>query len=210
MPAEARVMRTWIQQKGLIPVFLFGFAVWFLWDGLIGWPRSNKRFDAHDWSEKYKALKDKPDEWSALCAKLGRTTDAPPQWEKLCAASGWTTEAPHKRYGRSDINMQIAIAALTGVIGAFSLVFWLRAKKTFIRSEDDAVITPSGKRVPYASITDLDLRKWKSKGLAKIVYSLEGAKGRFILDDAKYDPTGLDAILEDIRQQTAGRAKVDE
>ncbi|MCX6982134.1 MAG: hypothetical protein NTV08_15495 [Verrucomicrobia bacterium] len=187
MPAEARVMRTWIQQKGLIPVFLFGFAVWFLWDGLIGWPRSNKRFDAHA------LVKDKSGEW-----------------EKLCAARGWTTEAPHKRYGRSDINMQLAIAALTGVIGAFSLVFWLRAKKTFIRSEDDAVITPSGKRVPYASITDLDLRKWKSKGLAKIVYSLEGAKGRFILDDAKYDPTGLDAILEDIRQQTAGRAKVDE
>lgn len=187
MPAEAHVMRTWIQQKGLIPVFLFGFAVWFLWDGLVGWPRSNERFDAH-----------------------ARLKDQSGEWEKLCAARGWTTEAPHKRHERSDIIMQFAIAALTGAIGAFSLVFWLRAKKTFIRSEDDVVITPSGTRVPYASITDLDLRKWKSKGLATIVYSLEGAKGRFILDDAKYDPNGLDAILEDIRQQTAGRAQVDE
>ncbi len=187
MPAEARVMRTWIQQKGLIPVFLFGFAVWFLWDGLLGWPRSNERFDEHV------RLKDKSGEW-----------------EKRCTERGWTVEPPHKRYGRSDIITQFAIAGLTGVIGAFSLVFWLRAKKTFIRSEDDAVITPSGVRVPYASITDLDLRKWKSKGLATVAYSLEGAKGRFILDDAKYDPAGLDAILEDIRQQTEGRAKVAE
>ncbi len=187
MPAEARVMKTWIQQKGLIPVFLFGFALWFLWDGLIGWPRSNERFDAHE------RLKEKSGEW-----------------EKLCAARGWTTEVPHKRYERSDIVVQFAISALTGSIGAFSLVFWLRAKKTFIRSETDAVITPSGRRVPYSNITDLDLRKWKSKGLATIVYSLEGAKGRFILDDAKYDPNGLDAILADIRQQTAGRAQVDE
>lgn len=187
MPAEARVMRTWIQQKGLIPVFLFGFAVWFLWDGLIGWPRSNERFDAHE------RLKDKSDEWPKLCAK-----------------NGWTTEAPHKRYTRGETNLQLAIAALTGSIGVFSLVFWLRAKKSFIRSEADAVITPSGRRVPYSSITDMDLRKWKSKGLATVAYSLDGAKGRFILDDAKYEPTALDAILDDIRQQTAGQAKVNE
>ena len=41
-------------------------------------------------------------------------------------------------------------------------------------------------------------------------YSLDGAKGRFVLDDAKYEPTALDTILEDIQQHTAGRAKVDE
>ena len=180
-------MKTWIQQKGLIPVFLFGFALWFLWDGLIGWPRSNERFDAHE------RLKDKSGEW-----------------EKLCAARGWTTEAPHKRHSKTDIWVQFAFVALTGTIGTCSLIFWLRAKKSFIRSETDAVITPSGKRVPYGSITNLDLRTWKSKGLATVLYSLEGAKGRFILDDAKYEPTALDAILEDIRQNTAGQAKVNE
>ena len=187
MPAEARVMRTWIQQKGLIPVFLFGFSLWFLWDGLIGWPRSNERFDAHE------RLKDKSGEW-----------------EKYCAARGWTTEAPHKRYDRQAILVQFAFVALTGSIGACSLIFWLRARKTFIRSDADAVITPSGKRVPYASITDLDLRRWKSKGLATVSYSLDAAKGRFVLDDAKYEPAGLDAILEDIRQNTTGHAKVNE
>ena len=178
-------MKTWIQQKGLIPVFLLGFSLWFLWDGLIGYPRSNERWDAHE----------------ALKGKSG-------EWEKLCASRGWTTEVPHERFGRSKLVAQYVCSGVTGAIGIFSLIFWLRARKAFIRSEAEAVITPSGRQVPYASITDLDVRTWKSKGLATVFYSLDGEKGRFVLDDAKYEPTALDTILEDIRQQTAGRVRV--
>ena len=180
-------MRTWIQQKGLIPVFLLGFSLWFLWDGVIGYPRSNERWDAHE------ARKDMSGEW-----------------EKYCAVRGWTTEPPHRRYERKDLVGQYVCASVAGAIGIFSLIYWLRARKMTIRSEADAVFTPSGKRVPYESIAQIDLRKWKSKGLATVFYSLDGAKGRFVLDDAKYEPAALDAILEDIQQHTAGRAKVDE
>ena len=187
MPAEARVMKTWIQQKGLIPVFLLGFSLWFLWDGLIGWPRSNERWDAHE------ARKDQSGEW-----------------EKYAASRGWTTEVPHKRHETSDLVIQYIFAGTFGAIGIFSLIFWLRARKLTIRSDAEAVFTPSGKCVPYGSITQIDRRKWKSKGLATVFYSLDGAKGRFVLDDAKYEPTALDTILEDIQQHTAGRAKVDE
>lgn len=187
MPAEARIMKTWIQQKGLIPVFLLGFSMWFLWDGFIGYPRSNARWDAHE------SLKDKSGEW-----------------EKYAASRGWTTEPPHRRFEKKDLAGQYICAGVAGAIGIFSLIFWLRARKMVIRSDADAVFTPSGKRVPYGSITQIDRRKWKSKGLATVFYSLDGAKGRFVLDDAKYEPTALDAILEDIQQHTAGRAKVDE
>lgn len=203
-------MKTWIQQKGLIPVFLFGFCAWFLWDGLVGWPRSNARWDAHERAEKFHALKDKPDEWQALCKTRGWSTAAPVPWEKICAARGWTPEPPHKRYETSDLVIQYIFAGMLAVVGTFSLIFWLRAKKMAIRTDGEAVFTPSGKRVPYGSITQVDRRKWKSKGLATVFYSLDGSKGRFVLDDAKYEPTALDTILEDIQRQTAGHAKVDE
>ncbi len=180
-------MKPWIQQKGLIPVFLFGFSIWFLWDGLIGWPRSNERWDAHE----------------RLKAQAG-------EWEKLCAARGWTTEPPHKRYSGTEITVQFVFVGLTAAIGTFSLLYWLRSKKMTIRSEADAVFTPSGRRVPYGSITLIDRRKWKSKGLATIFYMVDGSKGRFVLDDAKYDPSALDTILDDIQQRTAGNAKVQE
>jgi hypothetical protein len=106
--------------------------------------------------------------------------------------------------------VQFVFVGLTAAIGTFSLLYWLRAKKMTIRSEADAVFTPSGRRVPYESITLIDRRKWKSKGLATIFYTVDGSKGRFILDDAKYEPAALDTILDDIQRLTAGNAKVQE
>ena len=186
MPAEARVTKTWIQQKGLIPVFLIACSLWFLWDGLIGYPRSNERWDAH---ESRKAT--------------------PGEWEKYCRQRGWKTEPPHRRFEHSDIVGQYVFAGLTGVIGIFSLVYWLRVRRSTLKSDEGAVFTPSGVRVPYESITQIDQRKWKSKGLATVFYTLDGAKRRFILDDAKYEPEGLDTILADILQRTEGHAKVE-
>ena len=159
MPAEARVTKTWIQQKGLIPVFLIACSLWFLWDGLVGWPRSNERFDAH-----------------------ASRKATPGEWEKYCRQRGWKTEPPHKRYEHSDIVGQYVFTGLTGIIGIFSLVYWLRVRRSTLKSDESAVFTPSGTRVPYENITQIDQRKWKSKGLATVFYTLEGAKRRFILE----------------------------
>ncbi|MEQ1850660.1 MAG: hypothetical protein ABMA01_03610 [Chthoniobacteraceae bacterium] len=87
-------------------------------------------------------------------------------------------------------------------------MYWLRVRRSVLRSDDEAVVTPSGTRVPYASITSVDQRKWKSKGLATVYYTMEGAKRRFVLDDAKYEPEGLDVILEDILKRTGGETGV--
>jgi hypothetical protein len=179
MPAEARVTRTWVQQKGLIPVFLLGCALWFLWDGLIGWPRSNERWDAHK----------------------SRT---PEEWVKYCAERGWKTEPPHRRYERSDIVVQFLCAGVAGVVGILSFIYWQRTRRSVLRSDEEGVVTPSGVRVPYGSITVVDQRRWKSKGLAAVHYTLDGAKRRFVLDDAKYDPEALDIILADIVRRTGG------
>ena len=189
MPAEARVMKTRTQQKGLIPIFLIGFGAWFLWDGLVGWTRSNERWDLHE------QLKARGGAWEQ-------------EWRKLCSSRGWKTEPPHRRYERGDIIGQLVLAGLLGASGVFALVYWLRVKKSTLRSEADAVFTPSGRRVPYDAITEVDRRKWKSKGLATVFYKLEGSKGRFVLDDAKYEPHALDTILDDIVQKTGGKAKI--
>jgi hypothetical protein len=181
MPAEARITRTWVQQKGLIPVFLIGCSLWFLWDGFFGYPRSNERWDAH---ERMKAT--------------------PSEWENYCAERGWKTEPPHRRYERTDIVGQYVFAGLTGIIGIFSLIYWLRVRRTVLRSDEEGVVTPCGVRVPYGRITTVDQRKWKSKGLATVYYTVDGSKRRFVLDDAKYDPEGLDVILEDIIRHTSG------
>ena len=208
MPAEARVTKTWVQQKGLIPVFLIACSLWFLWDGLVGYPRSNERWTAHEKWKQYEQRKDKPEEWAAFCKTQGWDPAPPEPWDKVRRERGWKAEAPEHFFDREKIVGQYVFTGLTGVIGIFSLLYWQRVRRSVLRSDEGAVFTPSGVRVPYESITEVDERRWKSKGLATVFYSLDGSKGRFVLDDAKYSPEALDIILADIHERTAGRAKV--
>ena len=119
-------MKSWIQQKGLIPFFLIGFGLWFLWDGLVGYPRSNQRWDEHE------RLKDKSGEW-----------------EKVCLAKGWKTEPPHRRFEQKDIIGQYVFAGLTGAIGIFSLIYWLRARRSV---HGEAEVADGG----FAVVADAD------------------------------------------------------
>ena len=185
MPAEARITKMWVQQKGIIPFLFLAYAAWFLWDGFIGYPRSNQRWDKHE-------------ELKANTA----------EWEKYCAGCGWKTEAPHRRMAPSDILGQFVVGGVTGAVGLFALLYWRRQKRTVVRSDEEGVTTSSGRRVPYSAITHVDKRRWKAKGLALVRYTVAGVNGQFTLDDAKHDPKALDTILQDITSRAA--AKVEE
>lgn len=185
MPAEARITKLWTQQKGIIPFLFLAYAAWFLWDGFIGYPRSNERWDKHEELKADNAA-----------------------WEKYCAERGWKTEPPHRRLESKDILGQFVVGGITGAIGLFALIYWQRQRRTVVRSDEEGVTTPSGKRVPYTAITHVDKRRWKAKGLSTVRYTLNGENGQFILDDAKHDPKALDIILGDIVSR--GTAKVEE
>lgn len=183
MPAEARVTKMWKQQKGLIPFLFLAFSLYFLWDGAVGYPRNDERFDAHE------RLKNQPEEW-----------------KKLCAERGWKTEPPKDRKGPAKYAEQFWWAGGAGAIGLAALTYWMRQKGTIVRSDEESVTSPRGVRIPYRAVTRLDRTKWKSKGLAYVHYSVEGKPGVCTLDDAKHDPKALDVIVADLVAQIGDRA----
>jgi hypothetical protein len=187
MPAEARVTKLWKQQKGLIPLMFIAFALYFGWDGAVGYPRSDERFKAHE-----------------------QRKDQPGEWEKYCAERGWKTEVPEKWLGPAKYAEQFWWGGSMGFVGLLALAYWMRQKRTVVRNDAESVTTASGTRVPYTAITHVDQTKWKSKGLAYIRYALEGGRqGRFKLDDAKHDPKALDIILADITEHVTGKATIE-
>jgi hypothetical protein len=200
----------WTQQKGLIPVMFLAFAAYFLWDGFFGYPRSDARWTAHERWKKFEELKTKPEEWAKVCAANGWKTDAPDSWEKICTEHGWTTTPPEKFLGPAKYAEQFWFGGGTGLIGLIALIYWNRVRRSVVRSDGDGVQTPSGRRVPYAAITRVDKRLWKSKGFATIHHTDGGTAGKFTLDDAKHDPKALDTILADIIANTSGTAAVQE
>ena len=174
MPAEARVLKMWSQQKGLVPLLFLAFAAWFLWDGAVGYPRSDARWDAHE-----------------------RLQGEPGAWEKYAGERGWKTEKPEKRFGPEKYREQYVVSAITAAVGLIALAYWQSQRKLIIRNDDAGISTSRGLRVPYESIAKVDTTVWKQKGFAYIHYQANGQPKRLTFDDAKHDPKALDIILEE-------------
>lgn len=187
MPAEARVTKMWTQQKGLIPLLFLFFGAYFLYDGFIGYPRSDERFQTHQ------ALKDQPG-----------------AWEKLCAEKGWKTEPPEKFLGPSKYQEQFWFGSLTALVGLISLIYWQRQRKTVIRNDETGISTDRPLVIPYTSITRVDKRVWKDKGYAYIYFQEGSRLGKLTLDDAKHDPKALDIILAETVAKVGPNTTIDE
>jgi hypothetical protein len=184
MPAEAYVTAIWKKQKLFVAIFVLAIAAWFFWDGFIGYPRSNERWLAHD-----------------QLVKSGRE----PEWPALAKSHGWSEEVPHKLYHPGDLRMQYICGGFAALLGLVSLAYWLTQKGRVLRSDADAVYSPAGTRVPFDAITGLGKKKWDDKGLATVVYAIDGRQGRFTLDDYKFDRDATHQILAEIEEKLLAR-----
>ena len=184
MPAEAHITPIWKKQKLFVSLFLIAIGLWFFVDGKWTWPRSNVR-----WVEYKKFEGDK---------RLG-------EWPAFAKANGWKEEPPHKLYEKDEILLQFVLGSLAAGAGAATLFYWLMQKQRIVKTESDAVISPAGTRIPFSAITGLGLKKWESKGIARVRYKLEGKRGEFILDDYKFDRDPTHEILKEIETHLLAR-----
>jgi hypothetical protein len=185
MPAEARITPIWKKQKLFIAIFLLAVAGWFLWDGKVGYPRSNERWVAQEQYEQ--------DGKSA-------------EWPAYAARRGWSAEKPHKFFKADAIMLQLTLSVALAVLGGVAFAYWFTQKDRVLRSDEEAVYAPSGTRVPFGSITGLGKKKWDDKGLATVRYEMAGRKGQFVLDDYKFDRDPTHQILAEIEAQLTASA----
>ena len=101
--------------------------------------------------------------------------------------------------------MQLACSGLCAVLGVIALTYWFAQKGRVLKSDAEAVYAPTGTRVPFSAITGLGKMKWEDKGLATVLYEINGRKGKFVLDDYKFDHDPVHQILAEIEARlTAG------
>ncbi len=68
------------------------------------------------------------------------------------------------------------------------------------------LFAPSGVRIPFDAITGLGKKKWEGKGFATVLYKIDGRKGRFLLDDYKFDRDATHQILAEIEERILARS----
>ena len=184
MSAEARVTSVWSKQKLFVAIFLIAIGGWFIWDGFIGYPHSNDRWLAHD-----------------RLVKSGHESE----WPALANSRGWTAAVPHKFFSSGDIHMQWILGGFGILLGLISLIYWVTQRDRSLRSDEEAVYSPAGTRIPFSSITGLGKKNWDRKGLATVLYQINGRKGRFIIDDYKFDYDATHEILDEIEGKLLAR-----
>jgi hypothetical protein len=198
MPAEARISSIWKKQKLFLAVLLIAFGGWFFFDGVIGYPRANERYK--EWKRFHDAKQE--NEWSAHAKEKGWK---PNEWPEFLASHNLTANPPEVAYGPDKIAGQYGFGSATMVAGIIVLAYWLTQVRRVLRSDDAAVHTPAGTRVPFDAITGVGKKKWDSKGIATVRYEIEGRKGEFIVDDYKFEAKPTRQILAEIEEKLLAR-----
>ncbi|MDQ3623890.1 MAG: hypothetical protein M3463_15610 [Verrucomicrobiota bacterium] len=184
MPAEARISSIWKKQKLFIAVAMMVLGGWFFLDGFRTWPRSNERWLAHQQHKNEDRLND---------------------WPAYAKSRGWIPEPPEKFYTPEDIRGQYQYGGLCVLAGIIIFVYWATQIPRTVRTDEEAVYTSAGKRVPFDAITGVDKKKWDAKGIARVSYELEGETGKFTVDDYKFETEPTRRILDEIESHLQQR-----
>lgn len=210
-PIICRVTPWYFRRMGMMSGMLALFGLYFIYDGMFGYPKANTIADKKAWFEDVvlktfdeAKLAGKLDEWVANAKAKGWPTGRegePPRWVSYAAKNGWP-EKPH-RYTEKEIVEQFWWGGGVLLMGFGVAVTLLLNKNKVLRAEADHLITPEGQKVFFADAFRVDKRRWDIKALAYVWHRPQGGKPlRIVIDDLKYDGAGK--VLERLLSQFKG------
>ena len=196
MELVARISTEWRRRMLFMLFMIFGIAAWFLYDGYILWPDEAQRHD------EYLEIKDMLID--AGDAVDGKSTSVRLAWERHAREMDYRRNIPKERTD-GDIKEQRVIGWIM-MVGALLYGVWIAWNHTRqVRVEGEIVIGASGQRVELDSITAIDRKKWKNKGIAHGIYEEDGKQRRLCLDEHKFK--GCEAIIIEADKRIKARAE---
>ena len=187
MPIRADSNKSFLQRFLLIAIVCYGFALWSLYDGLVGYPAELERV------RYYEELADRiPDKLERRAA-----------WEAKAGEMGWPLADPKKtsKEIESDIQWQYGMALVAFIVGTAVLINYLRTRKSWVELDGNQLIASWGQTVPLDGIIEIDKKRWANKGIARVRYQAGEAVRQFVLDDFKYDRAAMDKIMRAIEEK---------
>ena len=107
-------------------------------------------------------------------------------WREYTKERGMHEETAEAAYDARKIKEQWVVFWISLSLAAIAAFFLIRTLRRNITADGEAVIYQRGRRVPYANLRVLDLRKWETKGLAFIDFDGPTGNGRLRIDGLTY------------------------
>jgi hypothetical protein len=159
-------------------------AIWFAFDGLINYPREQKRSAAYE----------------QLASEVSDTKERLAKWRDLAKSKGWSVDAPKEKAAEFEnkITGQYIFGALCLLLAIPALITYVRSKNKWVESTDGGLTTSWGQSIQFGDVFELDKKRWANKGIAKAYYKSEGRVRYFVFDDFKFDRQPLGEILKQL------------
>ncbi|MDB5297040.1 MAG: hypothetical protein JWO31_3023 [Phycisphaerales bacterium] len=173
----------------LIPVLIVVAGLYFLYDGYVGYPKENARYDALTAQvDAARARGDAKGEADAVEAR----------------------KAGKAKHSDLDIQIQKTLGYVLPPLGLLAFAFFYRQSRGRYRLADDVLHAPGHPPVPLDAIRTIDKTRWDRKGIAYLGYELDAptpagrvTRGTVKLDDALYQQGPTTAILKSIEAKVA-------
>lgn len=195
MAAQAKISTGWRVRLGAISILFLFMALYFLYDGFIGYPGQR------DIYIRWVAFRDSTDNegkpeseireaWNAMAVKEGlpEIKDDP---------------EPLKDYNKTDGDILTQKIIGFGLL-PIALLFcwaWFKTFNRWIASDEKGISTNGGQTAPWEAVCKLDKTRWPKKGIAFVHYKENELELRILLDDFKFDRKATEQIVREIEQR---------
>lgn len=180
MTTRANFQKNYLMRYAIVSGACSVFALWFAYDGFIGYPSKLPVAEAFDELRSIEDDERRINEWQEVAEQRGFPKDIPTK----------TAEEIH-----SDITGQYFFGALNLCIAIPLGILWLRARGSWVESTEQGLASSWGQSVNFSNVTKLDKKRWAKKGIATAHYSEDGVEKKFVFDDFKYEREPLGQIL---------------
>lgn len=138
--------------------------------------------------------------WPALAQRYGWAETNPPEWQAWARSKGYF-ERPAKKHRvlPADIVGQFVSGALFLVAASVFLGNALVSSRKRLLADHESLLLPGGVRIPFASIVQIDNRKWYDQGISRIQWRNTAGKVQSArIDCLKFDTDGAERIMQRI------------
>lgn len=182
MPTRAHFQKSYLMRYLMIGGACLAFSLWFAYDGFIGYPQKLV------YAEAYDSLRDVEE------------PERSQRWRAMVKENNWPPTTPEKRAEevRHGINQQYFWGVITLLIAIPAWVAYLRSRSSWVEATENGLTTSWGQRLDFRTVTQLDKRKWKDKGIAKARYVDDGKSKTFVFDDFKFEREPIGKMLRDL------------
>ncbi|MEM1158518.1 MAG: hypothetical protein AAF649_01630 [Verrucomicrobiota bacterium] len=185
MEIHATLTKEWKRRWLILTGFIFAGALWFYYDGFIGYPKMAERY------EKYEQLTEE-------LISSGKAVDKRDQiviesWREYATEQGWERDIP-KNKDEKDFSNQKKYGSVLVVASLVLLGWYYKSTRLSVHFDGTTITGTDGNQVKAVDVTSIDKRKWENKGIVYAHYSKDDHAQKMTLDAYKFD--GVEKIVD--------------